>query len=146
MVGKYLKFFVLAAALCLPALSSSLSATDGEETTYVNKIGKIFSLHMQSIEQLMAEKSPFSENVVRHALGLLETASMLNHAVSVAKQKSPDSTWPWKDDADYERLFAANTKAVRELIKVAGIWLEGGEKAPVMQAVEGVKKTCNNCH
>lgn len=140
------KNLIFTAAICVLPFSGSGFTAEIGETNYAQKIGGIFRLHLKSIEELVTKESRYSDNVVRHAMALADAAGLLDHIVEVESERGVNENWPWKDAEEYEKLYKANAKAIRKLAKTAGTWLDGGEKAPLVTAIEELKVTCRNCH
>lgn len=141
------KSLILAAAIgVLPVPGGDIAASE-HSSTYVQNIGRIFRLHLKSIEQLVASEGRYADNVVRHAMALSKAADLLDHVVAEEENRYGGiDDWPWKNLEEYEKFHAANTKAIGKLVDAASAWVGGGEKARLRKAIEDLKQTCRDCH
>lgn len=138
------------AVVAVLAAPQAAQAKDMAKLTYIETIMNIFQLHLRALEYVVANKGPFSDNAVRHAMALDATADFLDHVVPEETGAGPTGEkggeWPWANHDEYEKLVDDSRLASDRLVVAADRWIGGGDKAKLLTAIEAVKQSCRNCH
>lgn len=142
-----LSFFVIAAAL--GSTGSSL-AIDKDE--YVASVLNIIRTHVSLLEELsVTSRFKYSDNLVRHAVAIQDTFSLLGpmewHAAEAARLHGVKQGGNSQLNEDmFEDLARASRKSMTDLVRAAHDSMEEYERDGMIEAINNMKQSCNNCH
>jgi hypothetical protein len=142
-----LSFFLI--AIVLGGTGSSL-AIDKDE--YVASVLTIIRTHVNLLEELsVTSRFKYSDNLVRHAVAVQDTFSLLGpmewHAAEAAKLHSVKQGSGSELNEDmFESLARASRKSMTDLVRAAHDSMENYERDSMIDAINTMKQSCNNCH
>ncbi|MBF0620829.1 MAG: hypothetical protein HQL54_02765 [Magnetococcales bacterium] len=114
-----------ATALLMTAFLATAPAHSTEsQTNYQDSVNQIVVLHLDALKQLTKHTSPYSDNVVRHAIALEQTAGLL-------------------DDQALEGTVLGSRKQVKDLLKAARDWMKHGNRAKLITTLNALDFNSN---
>ncbi|MBF0620830.1 MAG: cytochrome c [Magnetococcales bacterium] len=142
-----LKILAAVGILAFSTVSVAHSETNGE-LDYLRSVMNIFRLHIHAIEQTIEPGSSYSDNVVRHAAAIRQTSGLLDHAYpgKDSKVNSRGHEWPWEDEEAFRERVSVSQDSAKELVSAAKKWNANHDTPNLLDAIEGVKQGCRNCH
>ncbi|KAF0135439.1 MAG: Cytochrome c' [Rhodospirillaceae bacterium] len=138
--------FVVLVLLAVGTIPEVGGAATQRERDYLRLVMDIFRSHVEAIELLTGDPGKYSDNVVRHASAIANTAGLLDHAFPGDRNTEGNSHWSWQNEAEFDKLASTVQVATKELAIAAQHWLKDQNRARFMAALEKMKEGCRACH
>ena len=110
----------------------------------------VLRIHANAISNLSTHKIKYSDNLVRHAVGLQRTFGLLGpmdwHAANSAKLMNKDASELNMNEEQFEVLERRSRNAMKTLVFAAQDAMVEDNREGVKEALENVKDSCNACH
>ncbi|MBF0453287.1 MAG: cytochrome c [Magnetococcales bacterium] len=130
--------------------SGPVLAEKSEKEKYVSSVVTLLRLHEQAIRQLSTNSFKYSENLARHAKALQQTFGLLGpmdwHTAKSVTMHRRVKKANRVDAQSFELLAKNSTKTLKSLHLAARQELEEGKKGVVIEALETLQRTCQQCH
>lgn len=138
---------VIAVLAALPARANEQSKVEEE---YVRSIVTVLGIHAQSMRRLSAHQIPYSVNMVRHATAIRWAFGLLGpmewhaaKAIQLSHETGPDRAL---DEETFDALTERNRAALKFLDVAAHRWLKDRNRDLLIEALDDLVTTCNDCH
>ena len=144
---KMLSFFLIMIAVC-----SSVSTYAIDRSDYAITVMQILRTHVNLMQELaVTTRFKYSDNLVRHAIAVERTFGLLGpmewHAAESARLRSQQQGTNTDLDEDiFEDLGRASRNSIRDLVRAAHDSMEEYDRAGVLNAIDRMKQSCDNCH
>jgi hypothetical protein len=119
---------------------------------YAASVMEILRMHVHLLEELaVTDRFKYSDNVVRHATAIERAFGLLGpmewHAAESARLHSKHLGDDAElDEHEFEDLAWASRKALKGLVRAAHDSMEEYDRDGILNAVNEMKQTCENCH
>lgn len=145
---KYVPHMI--ASLCL-AWSVGAQADEFDRESYVQSVITVLRIHADAIRSLTVHEMKYSDNLVRHTIAIQRTFGLLGpmdwHAAESANLLKEKRTSGASMDAErFERLGKNSQKAMKDLVRAAHENMEEDDREGLLEALEQMKNSCNDCH
>lgn len=144
---KVLTFLVLSIGL---SGAMTTQAIDSDE--YVAAVMNVLRTHVNLMQELSdAHRSKYSVNQVRHAVAIERTFGLLGpmewHAAEAARlHRQHQGNNGELDEERFEKLARASRQSLRDLVRAAHDSMEEYDQEGLLNAVQEMKQSCDNCH
>jgi hypothetical protein len=148
-MGKIVSY-VLLLLLIHTATVTGAFAGDSVKERYVAGVISILHHHAESIRLLSKHNIKYSNNLARHASGLKQTFGLLGpmdwHAAKAATLQRGDDSSLKLQPADFEMMARSCQEKIKKLHKTAVMQVETGIERPIVQILDSVQSSCEECH
>lgn len=124
--------------------------SQAEKRKYIASVVSLLRIHAQAIQQLSSNTFKYSENLARHANAIKQTFGLLGpmdwHITKSASLYKRSDNELQMDEELFEQLADSSSKALKTLHSTAIKEIQGGNEGLVIEALNDMQKTCEQCH